>query len=160
MTRDRRSFLLRFGATLTMGVSATIVASCSVTTTRQAEIYTSLRNDLAVGGFDVVSFFSGNPQRGRTEFRTLYKGATWRFATQANLDLFLLNPTQFEPQYGGYCAWAVARQKLAPGKPQHWHVEDGKLYLNYSARVKKRWDSLRGEFIAEADRHWPDILGG
>ncbi len=135
------------------------LSGCSVGETQEAEIYTSWRNDLAIDGFDAVSFFAGTPLRGRTEFRTLYKGVTWRFATQANLDLFLLNPDQFAPQYGGYCAWAVARQKLAPGKPQHWHVEDGKLYLNYSARVKKRWDSLRDEFIADADGHWPDILG-
>ena len=122
------------------------------------EIQTSWRNDLALEGWDAVSFFAGSPQRGRTEFQTRYKDATWRFDTQANLDLFLLNPTRFEPQYGGYCAWAVAREKLAPGRPQHWRVEDGKLYLNYSRRVQKRWDALRDEFIRDADANWPAIL--
>ena len=122
------------------------------------EIYTSWRNDLALDGFDAVSFFKGKPLRGRTEFQTLYKDATWRFDTQANLDLFLLNPSMFEPQYGGYCAWAVANGKLAPGRPRHWYVEDGKLYLNYSVRVQKRWNALRDEFIDRADAQWPEIL--
>ena len=124
----------------------------------EPEIYTSWRNDLALEGYDAVSFFKGKPLRGRTEFQTLYKDATWRFDTQANLDLFLLNPSMFEPQYGGYCAWAVANGKLAPGRPRHWHVEDGKLYLNYSVRVQKRWNALRDEFIDRADAQWPEIL--
>lgn len=125
---------------------------------QKPEVYTSWRNNVAVDGYDVVSFHAGKPIRGHTEFSTQYKNATWRFDTQANLDLFLMNPTAFEPQYGGYCAWALAKDKLAPGKAKHWHVEDGKLYLNYSTRVKKRWDALREEFIEEADANWPDIL--
>ena len=124
----------------------------------RAEIHTSWRNDLAIDGWDAVSFFAGSPQRGRTEFQTRYKDAIWRFDTQANLDLFLLNPERFTPEYGGYCAWAVANDKLAPGRPQHWHIEDGRLYLNYSRRVQKRWDALRDEFIVRADENWPDIL--
>lgn len=122
------------------------------------EIYTSWRNDIAVDGYDVVSFHAGKPLKGRTEFATRYKETTWRFDTQANLDLFLMNPTAFEPQYGGYCAWAVSKGKLAPGKGEFWHVEDGKLYLNYSIRVKKRWDALRPEFIRDANGAWPELL--
>jgi len=125
---------------------------------QKPEIYTSWRNTIAVDGYDVVSFHAGKPLKGRTEFATQYKKATWRFDTQGNLDLFLMNPEAFAPQYGGYCAWAVSKDKLAPGKPEHWHVEDGKLYLNYSTRVKKRWDALREEFIEQADENWPDLL--
>ena len=142
-------------------VAALVIGLCAPAAPAFAdkpEIQTSWRNDLALEGWDAVSFFAGSPQRGRTEFQTRYKDATWRFDTQANLDLFLLNPTRFEPQYGGYCAWAVAREKLAPGRPQHWRVEDGKLYLNYSRRVQKRWDALREEFIRDADANWPAIL--
>lgn len=125
---------------------------------QKPEIYTSWRNNVAVDGYDVVSFHAGKPVKGRTNYATRYKAAIWQFDTQANLDLFLMNPTAFEPQYGGYCAWAVAKEKLAPGKAEHWHVEDGKLYLNYSKRVKKRWDALREEFITEADDRWPELL--
>ena len=138
--------------------AATVALAPVAAHAAKPEIYTSWRNDLAIDGHDAVSFFKGKPLKGRTEFQTVYKDATWRFDTQANLDLFLLNPEQFVPQYGGYCAWAVAMEKLAPGKPKHWHVEDGKLYLNYSNRVKKRWDALRDDFIADADANWPDLL--
>ncbi|WP_298916139.1 YHS domain-containing (seleno)protein [uncultured Algimonas sp.] len=125
---------------------------------QKPEIYTSWRNNLALDGYDVVSFHAGKPLKGRTEFSTEYRDAVWRFDTQANLDLFEMNPQAFAPQYGGYCAWAAAMGKLAPGKARHWHVVDGRLYLNYSTRVKKRWDALREEFIVRADENWPDLL--
>ncbi|MGB3455514.1 MAG: YHS domain-containing (seleno)protein [Litorimonas sp.] len=136
------------------------LASCTapVAEASKPEIYTSWRNDIAVDGYDVVSFHAGRPVRGRTEFSARYRGVTWRFDTQANLDLFETNPAAFAPQFGGYCAWAVAMGKLAPGNAEHWHVEDGKLYLNYSVRVKKRWDALRDEFIDAAEENWPALL--
>jgi YHS domain-containing protein len=121
-------------------------------------IYTSWRNNIAVDGYDVVSFHAGQPVKGKSEFSIRYRDVVWRFNTQANRDLFEMNPNAFIPEYGGYCAWAVAKGKLAPGNAKHWHVEDGKLYLNYSTRVKKRWDALRDEFIVDADANWPDLL--
>lgn len=131
------------------------IAACAASD----QIYTSWRNNVAVGGYDAVSFFTGNPQKGEREFSTAYKGAKWYFQTEANRDLFVSNPTAFEPQYGGYCAWAVAKGKLAKGKPTHWYVEDGKLYLNFSDRIRDRWLADKEDFIAEANRRWPAILG-
>jgi len=85
-------------------------------------------------------------------------GADWQFSTRANLDLFKTNPEAFLPQYGGYCAWALAKGKLAKGSAKYWHVEDGKLYLNFNARIKRRWDKQRGAFITQGDERWPGIL--
>jgi len=87
-----------------------------------------------------------------------YAGAEWRFSTAGNLDLFKTNPEAFMPQYGGYCAWAVAQNKLAKGTPDYWHVEDGKLYLNFNARIKRRWDKNVRGFVRKADANWPQIL--
>lgn len=142
----------------TVALAVTMLLTPVAAMAQKPEIYTSWRNAVAVDGYDVVSFHAGKPLKGRTEFATQYKKATWRFDTRGNLDLFLMNPEAFEPQYGGYCAWALAKNKLAPGKAEHWHVIDGKLYLNYSTRVKKRWDALRGEFITQADDNWPSLL--
>lgn len=144
-------------ATILVALFVTLGSGCAQAADRP-EIYTSWRNNIAVQGYDVVSFHAGKPVKGRADFSTLYKGASWRFDTRANMDLFLTNPEVFTPQYGGYCAWAVAKGKLAPGKAAHWHVEDGKLYLNYSRRVKLRWDALRPEFIRDANANWPEIL--
>ena len=72
--------------------------------------------------------------------------------------MFEANPEAFAPQYGGYCAWAVAGGKLAKGSPKHWHIEDGKLYLNYNGKIKDRWTADKANFITQANEEWPDIL--
>jgi len=123
-----------------------------------APIYTPMRNHIAVGGYDTISYFSGKPMKGNKRFVTDHLGAEWRFSSQANLDLFRANPEAFIPQYGGYCAWAIAHGKLAKGSPKHWLVEDGKLYLNFNGRIQKQWLADKDSFISEGDKRWPDIL--
>ena len=124
----------------------------------KAPIYTSWQNNIAVGGYDPVSFFSGVPVEGDKVHSYEYMGATWRFSTQGNLELFKTNPEAFAPQYGGYCAWALAEGKLAKGSPKYWRVEDGKLYLNFNERIQRRWESDIEGFIIAGDENWPKIL--
>ena len=144
------------------GLAAAIMAFAAPTpeayAADKAPVYTSWDKNIAVGGYDVVSFFKGKPQDGKSEFSTSYNGAEWRFSSEANRDLFLANPTAFAPQYGGYCAWAVAGGKLAKGSPKHWSLEDGKLYLNYNRKIKDRWIADKANFITLGDEQWPDIL--
>ena len=121
-------------------------------------VHTSRSSDLAVGGYDTVSFFSGAPQTGSSDFETSYRGATWRFTSQANLDRFLANPDQYAPQYGGYCAWAVSQGYTAPGNPRYWKVVDGKLYLNFNGKVQRDWEKDIPGFIAKANANWPSVL--
>ena len=51
-----------------------------------------------------------------------WMGADFRFASQANLDAFKADPERYVPQYGGYCAWAVAQGYTAKGDPKHWKI--------------------------------------
>jgi len=124
----------------------------------KASIYTSWQDNLAVSGYDTVSFFSGKPREGKKELSLVHQGAEWRFSTRGNLELFKTNPTAFMPQYGGYCSWAAAKGKLAKGSPKHWRVEDGKLYINFNARIKRRWEKDIPGFIEMADTKWPSLL--
>jgi YHS domain-containing protein len=123
------------------------------------EIFTELVKGVAVGGYDAVSYFKGGePEPGLTQFATGWKGATWRFASQENLDAFKANPAKYAPQYGGYCAYAVSRGSTAKGDPTAWTVVDGKLYLNYSLDVRKTWaEDIPGN-IAKANGNWPGVL--
>ena len=134
------------------------VSTAQTAYAKSDEIYTSWRNNLAVGGYDVVSFHQGNPIEGKVKIMTSWKGANWRFATQENLETFLKNPEKYAPAYGGYCAWALANNKLAKGKPKHWTIKNGVLYLNFNKRIKDRWlDDIDG-FIEKADKNWPAVL--
>ena len=142
---------------LSAGLGFGLLYTPMLVSAKSNAVQTSWRDNLAASGMDVVSFFSGKPQPGKAEFSTRYAGADWMFISQANKDLFLTNPEMFSPQYGGHCAWAAAKGKLAPGDPQYWFVEDGKLFFNYNARVQRRWERRRNRFIQQADKRWPAI---
>ena len=122
-------------------------------------IYTGLLSNTAVGGYDTVTFHTQDaPARGSREFTTTWNGASWRFTSQDNLDLFLADPEAYAPQYGGYCAWAIAQGYTAKGDPEFWTIVDDKLYLNFNQDVQDRWEADIPGFIAAADANYPDIL--
>jgi YHS domain-containing protein len=114
---------------------------------------------IAAGGADVVAYFSLEPGNGAVLGSALYshtwRGATWFFSNQKNLDAFRTSPERYAPQYGGYCAWAIAHDKLATINPDMWAVVNKKLYLNYNSRTQKKWEKSRKEKISEADSNWP-----
>lgn len=120
-------------------------------------VYTGLEGVVAVGGFDPVSYFTGNgtPAKGSPEFAVRHGNAVYHFASAANAETFRATPERYAPQYGGHCAWAMARGYLAPGDPLQSRVVDGKLYLNYNAEVKAKWVKDIPGFIASGDKNWP-----
>lgn len=123
-------------------------------------IYTGLFNNRGAGGYDVVSYFTeGAAVKGSKEYQVQYQGAEWRFSSEEHLSMFQENPEKYAPQYGGYCAWAMARGYTAKGDPEHWRIVDGKLYLNYDARVKATWEKDIPGFIKSADVNYPKLTG-
>jgi YHS domain-containing protein len=122
-------------------------------------IHTGWLSDKAVDGYDVVAYFDqGEPVEGSPEHSLQWKGAEWRFASAEHLERFRANPEKYAPQYGGYCAWAVAQNKTAAGDPHQWSIVDGKLYLNYNADIQQKWAANKVELIEQADRNWPGVL--
>lgn len=123
-------------------------------------VYTAPFSDLAAGGYDVVAYFTvGRPVKGEMQYSTVWKGATWRFSSAANLAKFKANPAAYAPQYGGYCAWAVANGYTAKGDPLQWRIVGGRLYLNYDAGVQAKWVKDIPGFIRKGDGNWPSVLG-
>jgi YHS domain-containing protein len=136
------------------GVSATPAAAVAA-----PEVYLAPFTKVAIGGYDPVSYFTeAAPRKGDPRFTATFKGAEYRFASAANLARFQSNPQAFLPQYGGYCAWAVAGGYTAKGDPLAWKVVSGKLYLNYDQNVQKRWAKDIAGNIAKGDRNWPQVL--
>lgn len=126
------------------------------------EVYRSANWSYAINGADAVAYYSlaanAAPVQGSDQFTLEYKGAKWRFASAANRDAFAAEPARYAPQYGGYCAWALARNKLAPGDPAVWHVKGGKLYLNVNKSIQKQWLANVDRDIANGDKNWPGVL--
>jgi len=136
-----------------------LVCMFAMPTLAEDQIHTGWLNNLAVGGYDTVAYFkSGGPVKGRKELTTEWKGAEWRFSSQENLDVFIADPERYAPQYGGYCAYAVAKNKLAGIDPTQFTVLDDKLYLNYNAKIQKKWVADKRAFIKKADNNWPSVL--
>jgi len=122
------------------------------------EVYTSRRGG-AIRGTDPVAYFTeGKPVPGSREFTAEWQGAEWRFASAGNRDLFLADPEAYAPQYGGYCAWAVAQGYTASTVPEAWEIVDGKLYLNYSLGVREQWRQDIPGNIRKGDANWPGVL--
>ncbi len=113
---------------------------------------------VALKGHDPVAYFTqGMPVKGSPEFTHTWMGAVWRFTSAGNRDAFASDPVRFAPQYGGYCAWAVSQNYTADIDPEAWRIVDGKLYLNYSKSVQKKWEQDLRKRIADADTNWPRL---
>jgi len=115
--------------------------------------------DGAIRGHDPVAYFERKgPVKGSKQFSHAWGGATWHFASAENRDQFAAAPEKYAPQYGGYCAYAVAEGYTADIDPAAWSIVDGKLYLNYSLRIRERWNRDIPGYVRKADANWPAVL--
>lgn len=125
----------------------------------QPEINVSKASKSAIHGHDPVAYFKqGKPVPGSKDFTARYKGATWRFVSAENRDLFEADPDAYAPQYGGHCAYAASRGYFADADPVAWRIHNGKLYLNYNLQVKRLWENDVDGHIVKADANWPGML--
>ncbi|MBY0356331.1 MAG: YHS domain-containing protein [Rickettsiales bacterium] len=142
-------------------IAGTVLLSLFLISPAQAAdvIYTGTFSDKAVSGYDTVAYFTdGKPVKGSDKFSTKYKGAVWQFASQAHLDAFKAAPEKYAPQYGGYCAYAIAaKNSLVSSDPEAWKIVDGKLYLNYDKDIQAEWVMDIPGYIKKGDANWPGL---
>jgi len=123
-------------------------------------VYTTFFSNKAIKGYDAVAYFTeGKPVKGDDDFSYNYLGAEWLFSSQEHLEMFKADPEAYAPQYGGYCAYAVANGETASAEPDLWTIHDGKLYLNYNRKINETWAADKEGFIEKADAAWPQVLG-
>ncbi len=121
---------------------------------------------LAIQGYDPVAYFpegGSKPQRGLDNLTLEFKGALYRFASEANRELFKADPARYEPSYGGWCAWAMLDGEKVEVDPKSFIVEDGRLYLFYNgilANTRSKWRKKdHASQVAIADAKWKAISG-
>ncbi len=131
----------------------------SVSASASKDVYTGWFSNTAVSGYDSVAYFTESKAvKGSAKFKFKYKGAEWHFISEKHLKMFQQSPEKYSPQYGGYCAWAVAaRKQRAPGDPNYWKIVDDRLYLNYDAEIQKKWLQDITGFIKKANENWPEM---
>jgi YHS domain-containing protein len=124
------------------------------------------KEGVILDGYDVVSYFKpSGPQKGQAQFQFKYEDATYWFASAANKEEFARDPKKYAPQFGGWCAYAVASSKSkVEVDPKSFLIQGGRLLLFYNgiwADTRKKWlhtDSKDSQqFLREADANWPIV---
>jgi YHS domain-containing protein len=118
---------------------------------------------LAINGYDPVSYFStGEPVKGNKEISLLQEGVTYYFSTDANRKKFAASPAKYEPQYGGWCAYAMGNNgSKVDVDPKTFKILDGRLFLFYNkwlTNTLKSWNKNENNLKKNADSNWSKIF--
>lgn len=117
------------------------------------------KQGVAIQGYDPVAFFTqGKPVKGQSQYESTYKGAKYQFASAEDKATFDANPAKYEPQFGGYCAYAVSEGHTAPVKIEAFMIVNGRLLMQYDLDVKKTFEKDPQGRLAKADKNWPGIV--
>jgi YHS domain-containing protein len=110
-------------------------------------------------GYDVVAYFDNQAVEGETKYTVMHYGVNYKFSSQDNLNKFINAPEKYIPQYGGYCAYAIAvKSEKVDINPKTFEIRDGKLYLFYNSwgnNTLNTWrkNNVKGLQI-KADKNW------
>jgi len=115
---------------------------------------------IALSGYDAVAYFTeGRAVEGDADYALNWRGATWYFAGPDTLMAFEMNPEAYAPEFGGYCAYAVAEGQTGPSEPDAFFLREGRLYFMNDARTLAAVQGDLDRILAEAEAHWPAVLG-
>ena len=151
---------LMFAASLVLaGFGSLVHAAAAADRVNVSAGLTEAGAPLAIHGYDPVAFFTqGKPLVGKMGITTVYQGAAFRFASEANKKVFEASPERYAPQYGGYCAFGAAKGAKYDGDPRVFAIVGGKLYFNLSPDIQKKWNEDVAGYIKKADASWPKIV--
>ncbi|GGX08175.1 YHS domain-containing (seleno)protein [Aquimarina muelleri] len=119
-------------------------------------------NGFIASGYDVTEYFNNKAVKGDPKYQTTQDGVSYKFTSQKNLDNFKSSPYKYIPQYGGYCAYAIAiNSKKEKINPKTFEVRENKLYLFYNSwgiNTLEKWVEKGPEKLKKkADSNWQKI---
>ena len=123
----------------------------------------NLDNGIAIKGYDPVAYFTLNKAvKGSKELAVSHQGITYYFSSAANKEIFKANPFKYEPEYGGWCAYAMgdSGEKVSVD-PETFKIVNGKLYLFYNryfTNTLKTWNKDEANLKKKADLNWPKLF--
>lgn len=97
------------------------------------------KDAIAFGGFDVTAYFEGNVVEGKASIDLVHEGVTLLFASEASKATFISNPKKYFPEYGGWCAIAMAEGAFVIPDYRYYKIQDGRLLF---FRVKAFFNGL------------------
>ena len=114
---------------------------------------------IAIQGYDPVAFFTQHkPIKGVPPFRSDYNGARYLFSSFEDKAVFDKEPSKYEPQFGGYCAYGVSRGNRAPIKIEAWQIVNDRLLMQYDLDIKDAFNKDQQGTLKKADQNWPRLV--
>jgi YHS domain-containing protein len=119
----------------------------------------NLSKGIAVQGYDPVAYFTQHKAvKGKKEFAVNAEGITYYLSSAGNKEAFLKNYKSYEPQYGGWCAYAMgATGEKVEIDPETFKIVNGKLYLFYNSffnNTLPKWNKDKASLNAKANNNW------
>lgn len=120
------------------------------------------KRDIAIEGYDPVSYFDGKALEGKSDLKFTHKGVTYLFANPSNLNRFKAAPEKYEPAYGGWCAYAMGESgEKVKIDPETFKILDGRLYLFYNFwgnNTLTDWNKDERNLKQKGDTNWGKII--
>ena len=139
-----------------------ILVAASLSGFAQTQHLNLNKKRMALKGYDPVAYFNGKAEPGKKEYFTTHSGARYRFVSETNKDEFLGDPEKYLPQYGGWCAYAMATSGDKVNiDPNTFEILEGRLYLFFNesgTNTLKSWkDEDPVSLIKKAEKNWGKI---
>ena len=117
----------------------------------------------AIKGYDPVAYFNEHKAvQGKKEWAITHQGVLYYFSSAENKELFKKNPAAYEPQYGGWCAYAMgASAEKVVIDPETFKILNGKLFLFYNkyfTNTLTKWNKDEQNLHAKANANWIKIF--
>lgn len=118
---------------------------------------------IAIKGYDPVAYFTkNNAVKGKKELAVSYQGIVYYFSSAENKEAFKAAPFKYEPEYGGWCAYAMGNSgEKVSIDPETFKIVNGKLYLFYNrffTNTLKDWNKNEAALKKAADLNWPKLF--
>jgi YHS domain-containing protein len=125
------------------------------------------KNQVAIDGYDPVSYFKSGPVKGSKKISYTHKGIVYHFANAENAAAFQADPNRYEPAWGGWCGHAMAvRGAKVTINPLTYKIVDGRNFLFYNkgkANALVNWEkelakTPEAQLVKQGDAFWVDVL--
>lgn len=151
-----------FTTMFAMALSASIVHVNAQADVRKKQFNVE-KSGLAIEGYDPVAYFTQNKAiKGNKDFAYSYQNIVYYFASAQNRDAFKANPAKYEPQYGGWCAYAMGKEgSKVEVDPETFKIRNGKLFLFYHSWTNNtldKWNKDESNLNTRADASWSKIF--
>ena len=125
--------------------------------------YFNLEKGVGIQGYDPVAYFIQHKAvKGKQEFAFTNGNIQYYFSSAANKAVFAKDPQKYEPQYGGWCAYAMgATGEKVTIDPETFKIINDKLYLFYNSffnNTLPKWNKDETKLKTAADKNWSHIF--